>query len=182
VVFQLVDTHVFRDAMARFATGVTVVATVDREGRPWGFTASAFTALSLDPPMVLVCLAASADSHHAFVQADRYAIHILRAEQEDLAHRFARKGTDKFAGSGGDVAQDGLPSLPDVLARLVCSVHALYQGGDHTILVGLVQQARVGAGRPMIHFDRRFWSLPGSGTAPARAVRPRATTTPRAAT
>lgn len=159
-----VDPDLFRNALARFASGVTIVTTIDGDGRRWGFTASAFSALSLDPPMVVVCLATSADSHSAFTSAERYAIHILSAQQRELALHFARKGSDKFAGCDSHLAADGLPAFAGALARISCTGHALHDGGDHSILVGRVDHAELGEGAPLLHFDRRFWSLP-----PARA-------------
>lgn len=152
-----VDPILFKEAMTQFASGVTIPATIDQSGRPWGFTASAFCSLSLAPPLVLVCLASSADCYPIFKDAGRYAIHILSAEQEALALRFAQKRADKFAGTAYEIADDGLPALPDALARVTCAAHAWHEDGDHAILVGRVIAADANAGAPLLHFRRGLW-------------------------
>src|SRR3546814_4469031 len=86
----------FKDAMAALPSGVTIVTTCDDAWRPWGFTASAITSLSMDPPLVLICLAKSARCHPAFMALDRWNIHILGEEHTELAYRFASRDADKF--------------------------------------------------------------------------------------
>jgi flavin reductase ActVB len=154
----VVDSMTFRNAMARFASGVTVVTTRDEAGAPWAFTASAFSSLSLDPPLVLVCLEKRAESHPAFMSAESFAVSILADSQGDTAWRFAKRGTDKFAGiemeSG---AHTGLPLVPDALVQLECRMHERLDGGDHTILVGEVLDARLNEGAaPLLHYNRQF--------------------------
>lgn len=154
----------FRDAMKRFASGVTIVTTIDADGSWKGFTASAFCSLSLDPPLVLVCQALTSSSHEAFTRCDRFLINILGEEHRDLALHFARSGGDKFAGGGfrpGRVT--GLPLLPDALAVVGCEVHARHDGGDHDIYIGKVYSCLVRDGAPMLHFDSRFWALAEQG-------------------
>jgi flavin reductase ActVB len=156
----------FRDAMKRFASGVTIVTTVDEQGEWKGFTASAFCSLSLDPPLVLVCQAHTSSSYQAFSGCDRFLINILGQEHEDLALQFARSGGDKFAGGRFEPSQiSGLPLLPDALAVVGCDVHARYEGGDHDIYVGHVYSCRVRDGAPMLHFDSAFWALSDPGAA-----------------
>lgn len=150
----------FKAAMSCFPSGVTIVTTRDRSGQPWGFTASAFTSLSLDPPLVLVCLAKSAQCHPAFQSADRWMIHVVGDEHADLAFRFASRGADKFGG-GEFEDQDGLPALPGVPARIECAAHAKHDGGDHTILVGEVTEVELSNVSPAVYHDRRFHVLPG---------------------
>jgi flavin reductase ActVB len=150
----------FRDAMKRFASGVTIVTTVDEDGVWKGFTASAFCSLSLEPPLVLVCQARSSASYQAFMRCERFLVNILGEEHRELALRFARSGGDKFADGGFEPARvSGLPLLRDALAVLGCEVHARYDGGDHDIFVGRVYSCRVRDGSPMLHFDSRFWAL-----------------------
>jgi flavin reductase ActVB len=151
----------FREAMRRFASGVTIVTTADADGVWTGFTASAFCSLSLEPPLVLVCQAHTSTSYDAFARCDRFLINILAEEHEALALHFAQAGGDKFAGGDfvGGLAS-GLPVLPDALAVLGCDVHARHTGGDHDILVGAVTACRVREGAPMVHYDRRFHALP----------------------
>ena len=147
----------FRNALACFASGVTVVTTQDREGRQAGFTASAFSSLSLDPPLVLVCLEKKAHSYEAFMQAEGMAISVLAADQLDLAWRFASKDIDKFAGlsmQAGDVT--GMPLVPNATVHLETRMHGRLDGGDHTILVGEVVFARTNDQPPLLHFNRKF--------------------------
>jgi flavin reductase ActVB len=153
----------FREAMKRFASGVTIVTTIDSDSAWKGFTASAFSSLSLEPPLVLVCQALTSSSHDAFTTCERFLVNILGAEHEELALRFARSGGDKFAGGPFEASRvSGLPLLPDALAVLGCDVHARYDGGDHDIYIGSVYSCRVRDGAPMLHFDSRFWALPGA--------------------
>lgn len=156
------DRDGFIAAMKRFASGVTIVTTVDDDGGWKGFTASAFCSLSLDPPLVLVCQARTSSSYEAFTRCDRFLVNILGEEHQELALGFARSGGDKFAGGNwvpGRVS--GLPLLPDALAVVGCEVHARYDGGDHDIYVGRVYSVRVRDGAPMLHFDSRFWGIAG---------------------
>jgi flavin reductase ActVB len=155
-----VDTTAFRNAMARFASGVTVVTTTDAEGKPWAFTASAFLSLSLDPPLVLVCLEKRAESHPAFEQATHFAISILAEGQTDTAWRFATRGADKFAGVEVERGPEtGLPLIPGAMVHLECRMYERLPGGDHTILLGEVLRADSNDRPPLLHFNRLFGSF-----------------------
>ncbi|MGH2587312.1 MAG: flavin reductase family protein [Dehalococcoidia bacterium] len=152
-----VDLTAFRNAMASFASGVTVVTTVDEDGTLWGFTASAFSSLSLDPPLILVCLEKRADSHPAFERADHFAVSILAEHQQDTAMRFATRGIDKFGGIEtlqGDAT--GHPLVPEAMAHIECRIVERLPGGDHTILIGEVLTARTDDRPPLLHYNRRF--------------------------
>jgi flavin reductase ActVB len=149
----------FKQALSCFPTGVTLVTTTDSDERNWGFTASAFSALSLDPPLVLVCLSRSADCCSAFTDTKKFGVSILRREHEALARRFATKGQDKFAGGEFLRGNLGVPVLPDALAVLECTMDALVSAGDHNILIGLVTHARVQDGHAAIYFKGDFHSL-----------------------
>src|SRR5581483_3851637 len=118
---------------------VTIVTTIDGSGRPNGFTASAFSSLSLDPPLVLVCLEKRANSYDAFMQADKMAISVLAEDQLDLGLRFARKDIDKFEGLNAKAGEaTGLPLIDGATVHLECRMYERLAGGDHTILVGEV--------------------------------------------
>lgn len=149
------DLDVFRQALASFPSGVTLVTTTDADGEPWGFTASAFCSVSVDPPLVLVCLARSAQCHNAFTTAEGWTINVIHADQVDLAMRFATRGADKFAGNFFDHSA-GHPALVDASVVLRCSRHAVYQEGDHTILIGEVREASTAASEPVVYFRRQF--------------------------
>ena len=161
-----VDRGAFRDALARWASGVAVVTTVDGGGRPWGFTASAFSALSLEPPLVLVCLDRGADCYPAFLDADGFAVNVLGTGHEGLARRFATRGEDKFRGAAFDLGPLGVPVLVDALAVIVCRTVDRLPGGDHTIFLGAVRAGWVGAGEPLVYFERAFRPLAGAVDAP----------------
>jgi flavin reductase ActVB len=152
-----VDPAAFREAMARFASGVTIVTTRDEAGVPVGFTASAFSSLSLTPPLILVCLERKADCFAAFEAAQHFAVSILGGEQGDLAMHFATKSTDKFADlpvEEGGVT--GMPLFPGASVLLECAVWQRYDGGDHVIIVGEVLGAASNDNEPLLHFQRRF--------------------------
>jgi flavin reductase ActVB len=150
----------YREAMARFATGVTIVTTADPDGRWWGFTASSFTPLSIHPPLILVCLAHDARCHPVFTSARTFRVNVLGREHEQLAVRFATKGADKFAGNEFRAAADGLPILDDSLVNLRCRTVDQAAGGDHTILIARVEAARLRRdGTPAVNVDRRYWDL-----------------------
>lgn len=129
----------FRDVMGRFATGVTVVTTV-RHGRFNGFTASSFSSLSMEPPLVLVCLGTDAACHDAFARGDCFAINILSSEQTDLSVRFSSDVEDRFEGVIHEPWVTGAPILGGAIAAIDCRLHAVHEGGDHSILVGRVER------------------------------------------
>jgi flavin reductase ActVB len=149
----------FRSAMASWPSGVAVVTTHDDTAAPRGFTASSFCSLSMEPPLVLVCLALTADCRAAFEAAPGFAVHVLRSDQEHLAHRFAAKGDSKFASISTRPGMLGLPLLDGTLARLECRLVDCLPGGDHVILVGEVCAAGVSAGEPLVYHQRNFAGL-----------------------
>ncbi|MFD3931909.1 flavin reductase family protein [Streptomyces sp. NPDC058614] len=153
-----IDQIAFRHAMTQFGSGVTIPVTVDGAGQPRGFTANSFCSVAMDPPLVLVCLAHGAESYPAFRDAQRYAIHVLSADQGPVALRFAEKRADKFEDEQWSTGEDGLPELRGALARVSCEAHAVYDGGDHAILVGRVVEAKVDEtdGQPLLYFRRKF--------------------------
>ncbi|MFC5996378.1 flavin reductase family protein [Pseudonocardia hispaniensis] len=148
--------QLFREAMASFPSGVTIVTTTDADGRWWGFTATSFCSVSLDPPLVLVCLARTAECHPVFAASDRWIVHVIHPDHADLAVRFATRGADKFTDAGFRPDPRGLPVLPRACVTLDCTTHATYPGGDHTILLGRVQHTRLGETEPAIYFRRSF--------------------------
>lgn len=132
------DSISFRNALGAFATGVTIVTTQDSEGHDVGLTANSFNSVSLDPPMVLWSLAKTSKALDAFMNGDSFAVHILSSEQQELSGRFARSGTDKFAGLELRRGRDGIPLLDGCTARFECKTTFRYEGGDHVIFVGEV--------------------------------------------
>ena len=153
----------FREAMASFPSGVTIVTTTDAQGRRWGFTATSFCSLSATPPLVLVCLAKDARCHPAFLAAESWAIHVLPEDRTDLAMVFASRDADKFAAADFTVGRRGDPVLADASVVLECARAARYDGGDHTILVGRVEEIDLRESEPAVYFKRGFHRITHSG-------------------
>lgn len=155
---QTLDRAEFLDAMARFASGVTVVTTRNTAGEAVGFTASAFSSLSLDPPLLLVCLQKNADCYDTFMHADGFAVSILATGQSAIAHRFATKGIDKWDETPSLPAPvSGIPTVEGAAAQIDCLMRERPDGGDHTILIGEVVWADSHPQRaPLLHFNRTF--------------------------
>ncbi|MER7775507.1 flavin reductase family protein [Streptomyces sp. NPDC096191] len=152
-----IDSSTFIRAMARVPGPVTIATTTDAAGRRWGFTGSSFSSLSLNPPLVLICLDKTASTHEAFSRADRFLINVLAQEQADVALRFARSGVDRFEAGDMVPCEFELPGLKDAAARVACTMHDILDGGDHTILVGRAEATYVGEERiPLIYSDRAF--------------------------
>lgn len=159
----------FREALARWASGVTVVTARDAHG-PVGMTAASFSSLSLEPPLVLVCVAHEAMSHDGLVGAEGFVVHVLGRDQQHLSERFAEVGSEKFAAIEDERGPFDAPLLPLGVARIACARESLLRGGDHTILVGRVVATDLGDAEPLVYCDRAYWGLadgdrPGSATA-----------------
>lgn len=131
-------TRLFRNALGSFATGVTIVTARSAEGADVGVTANSFNSVSLDPPMILWSIGKNSSSLAAFMEAERFAVHILTAEQEHLSGRFAKSGTDKFAGLEIVRGHGDVPLLRNCAARFQCRIAFRHEAGDHYILVGEV--------------------------------------------
>jgi flavin reductase ActVB len=158
--------RLFREAMASFPSGVTIVTTADADGRWWGFTATSFCSVSLDPPLVLVCLSENAECAPAFRSVPRWIVHVIHPEHAELALRFATRGADKFADAGFVADENGLPVLSSAFVTLDCAEYARHPGGDHMILLGQVEGVRLGADLPAVYFRRGFHPLTGSHRQP----------------
>ena len=143
----------FREALAHFASGVTVVAARTAEGLV-GFTATGFTSASLTPPLVLVCVGRSASAHDGIVGAERFGVSVLSDGQEWMAEQFARSGIDRFRGVS--LLPGGVPLVEGALVQLECRRYARHDAGDHSILLGEALNGFVAAGRPLVRFARRF--------------------------
>ncbi|MDD9858534.1 MAG: flavin reductase [Gammaproteobacteria bacterium] len=150
---QAKDFADLRNILGAFVTGVTVVTTVDNQGRPRGLTANSFTSVSLNPALILICIGESAASYAAFTACKRFAVNILSERQKPVSALFASKSPDKFKRVGWTKSPGGSPLLDHSLAWLDCRLHALMPVGDHAILVGEVAGYSAGAGgRPLGYF------------------------------
>jgi flavin reductase (DIM6/NTAB) family NADH-FMN oxidoreductase RutF len=148
------DPRQLRDAYGKFATGVTIVTTQTPEG-PVGITANSFSSVSLDPPLVLWALGSHSKRFAAFSACRHYAIHVLSAEQADLCWRFSRSGSD-FEGLNLETNNEGVPLLPDALARFECEIANRFEGGDHMILLGRVLRMAASDGDPLVFAAGRY--------------------------
>lgn len=152
------DPGAFRDALSRFASGVTVV-TVGSDGGLHGMTASSFASVSLEPPRVLVCLDKS--SRTRALLADTFAINVLSADQEDISRAFAHAGDKPFDSHGHEIGSSGAPLLHGAIAWIECRTSSIVDGGDHDIIVGDVMGCTSGDGDPLIYYARDYRSLDG---------------------
>ena len=151
-----------RRAMGCFATGVTVVTTRHGDCGPCGLTANAVTSVSLDPPLILVCVDKKAESYPHFGPAGVFAVNVLDEGQQAISTRFATSGGDKFAGLAYHWGDLGTPILDQRLAFLECRIVHAYEGGDHTIYVGEVERAETGGGRPLLYYRGAYGALADS--------------------
>ncbi len=146
--------HSFRTALGRFATGVTVV-TCQSEIGPVGMTVNSFASVSLDPPLVLWSPAKTSSRYRAFVEAERFVVHVLGAEQEDTCRQFANDA-DNFEGLELSTCEGGAPLILGCLAHFECSRYAVHDGGDHSIVVGRVEAASAKDGKPLVFAGGAF--------------------------
>lgn len=153
----------FRKVLSHFASGVTVITTCDADGRPTGLTASAFTSVSLDPPLILVCVAHSSQSYPALRERGRFAVNFLCSKQEDVSRRFATsKQIDKFEGVPHRITELGLPVLTEALAHLECVTVNAHVEGDHTVFIGRVESSATTDAAPLLYFRGKYDRLGGS--------------------
>lgn len=154
------DARTFRDALGCFATGVTVVTAMCPDGSPIGLTANSFTSVSLDPPMLLVCIANTAGSAPYLRDAERFAVNVLQIGQQPTSNRFAGKGEERFGVTPWEVGEYGTPVLTGSLSSFECSRDAVHDGGDHFILVGRVLKAIFEPRRdPLLYFRGKYRKL-----------------------
>lgn len=148
------DTRAFRDALGRFATGVTVVTCATNDG-PLGITANSFASVSLDPPLVLWAPAKASSRYPFFAAADHFAIHVVGSDQADICNGFARTG-DAFDQFDWETGAHGVPLLQNCLSRFECTKTAEHDGGDHTIVVARVTRVTTRIGEPLMFFGGKF--------------------------
>ena len=157
-----IDSKLFRNVMGTFATGVTVVTTQDDEKIPYAVTVSSFTSVSLDPPLVLVCLDNQLASLEAFLKSGRFAINILAHDQENFSNLSARRGSDRSECLTA-VGSTGLPVMENPLALIECRLKKTFPGGDHKILLGEVVHLSLGPSleesQPLLFYRGRYADL-----------------------
>jgi len=160
----MIEPGIYKEVMASFPSGVTVVTTLDPEGGIVGITASAFSALSIDPPLVLFCPNYASDTYPVLRDSKRFAIHLLSAGQQAEAYAFASKGKDKAAAIKWQLSELGNPLLENATAIIECELWREYDGGDHAIIVGEVKHLILPATpvAPMLYHRGKLGALPDS--------------------
>jgi flavin reductase (DIM6/NTAB) family NADH-FMN oxidoreductase RutF len=153
------DPKALRNAFGAFATGVTVITTRQADGTPRGFTANSFTSVSLDPPLLLVCLAKTAHSADVFREAPHFAVNILAEDQKAVSGLFASRTPEKFAQCAWTPGPANLPLIDGALARFACTNHQLVDAGDHLILIGRVESFTTSEGQPLGYFRGNYFSI-----------------------
>ncbi len=157
----VIDRQLFKSVLRQWASGVTIVTTRSGE-RVFGMTASAFSSVSLEPPLVLVCIEKKAHTLPWIAESGVFAVNVLADDQHELSNRFATEGNEsvRFEGLACRGGPTGAPWLPGTVAVLDCRVAAAHDAGDHWIYVGAVEAAELAAGRaPLLYYDAHYRSL-----------------------
>jgi len=150
------STRLFRDTLAQFTTGVTIICARAADGSYVGFTASSFNSVSLDPPLILWSLARRSTNLAAFENADRYAVNVLSSHHSELARRFSRLHADRFSGVPFRLGWSEAPLIEGCIAWLECRHHARHRAGDHVIFVGEVVTAERSHGTGLVFHHGKF--------------------------
>lgn len=160
----MIVTQDYKQVLGAFPTGVTVITALDENDRLVGFTASAFSAVSMDPPLVLVCPSLTSDSYPVIQRSGRFAVHILGEDQQSIAYQFASKGSDKGQGIRWHRSSHGNALIDGAAAYLECRLWEEYPGGDHAIVVGEVQGLWVAGSdaAPLLYCRGKMDKLPES--------------------
>ena len=149
----------FRAALSRFASGVTVVTTKDTEGNLHGLTVSAFCSVSLEPPLILICIDKYTVSHYAFLESGCFVVNVLREEQIHHSNQFASPLADKFDGVAYYLNGEGVPVLQDALVSLECRLVNAHENGDHTIFIGQIEKSNISDGKPLVYFHGNYRAI-----------------------
>lgn len=150
-----------RDTLGEFATGITVVTSLDAAGQPVGMTVNSFNSVSLEPPLVLWSIGKEALGYSAFTSAEHFAVHVLKADQQHISNLFAGRGADKFGQVHWHAGAEGIPHLEDCAAHFHCRKVQNIDGGDHTILLGEVREFTANGGEPLVFHRGRYRALAG---------------------
>ena len=152
------DQDAFRAVLGRFASGVTIVTVRGANGRDYGMTVSAFSSVSLDPPLVMVCIGEDASLKPMIAETTHYGVSILASDQEPLSRRFAAHG-ERFDGIGFTRGENGMALIDGALAFMECRIIARHRAGDHTVVIGEVEAASVEDARPLLYYRGGYAQL-----------------------
>lgn len=155
----MIDPLSFRQCLAKFATGVTVVTCVDAKGHPCGITANSFSSVSLDPPLILWNIAKVSNSLDAYLQAEHFAINVLADSQQDISSHFAKSDHTLFDKIQHEVSANGARLLANTIAQFECRTHAIHDCGDHYIIVGHVLDFRSADLAPLLFFSGQYGEI-----------------------
>jgi len=150
---------VFRQACALFASGVAIATVRAQDGVPHGLTISSFSAVSIQPPLILFCIDSACPFITHFRQGTHFAINILAESQRELAVTFAEKPDARFEGIAWSSGETGAPLVRASLATLECRMSSIIEAGDHAIFIGEVERAATGEGKPLLYFNRGYRTL-----------------------
>lgn len=153
------DPRDFRRCCGQFATGVAVACVMGLDGAPHGLTVNSFTSVSLNPPLILICLGHDSAILDLFRQQARFGLSFLRAEQRDLSNQFATRGRDRFQGVDWHTGPSGVPLLNASLADMECAVEQTVTAGDHDILIARVESSVIHGGLPLLYFNSAYAAL-----------------------
>lgn len=157
--FMPINRDEFRAALGRFTSGVTVVTTRAKNGWLYGITVSAFCSVSLEPPLILVCIDNLTGSHRALEESGLFVVNILSEAQQHYSDHFASRLPDKFGGIDFLETADGIPILKEALVNLECRLVNSHDNGDHTIFVGEILKSHITDGRPLVYFHGDYRKL-----------------------
>lgn len=157
------DADLFRRAWGNFATGVSLITTVEEDGKVHGMTANGIASISLDPMLAMVCVGRSANTHPIITRTRKFGINILSDRQKDVGHYYARS-TERRDGSifpNFILTGSGVPFLEHSLSSMACDVVNVHEEGDHTVFIGAVKEIQIGEGNPLLFFKSDWFTLPG---------------------
>ncbi|MEE2774643.1 MAG: CoA transferase [Pseudomonadota bacterium] len=152
------DSLALRKAFGTFTTGVTIVTTLQDDGIPRGFTANSFSSVSLEPPLLLVCLSKAGLSYKVFAESTYFAINVLRDDQKELSSLFATQSEEKFTSAVWSHGHEYMPILKGCLSSFVCKNERIVDAGDHTVLIGRVEKFSTNQGRPLLYYKGKYVS------------------------
>ena len=157
--FSGIDPDSYREACSQFATGVAVATVLAADGTPHGLTVSSVTAVSIDPPLILICIDFSAAPIAHFRDARFFAINVLGASQRELSVAFAAQTEGRFENVEWKPGKTGAPLIQGCLATMECALERVVDAGDHAVFFGLLVRAALEAGEPLLYFNRTYRTL-----------------------
>lgn len=153
------DGREFRRCCAQFATGVAVACVFGMDKEPHGLTVNSFSSVSLNPPLILICIGHDSGVLAMFHRQRRFGLCFLRAEQQDLSNQFAMRGHDRFGGVAWHMGNSEVPLLDGTLAEMECEVEQAVEAGDHDVLIARAVSASIHGGHPLLYFNSAYASL-----------------------